>query len=380
MSIASRRSPRSRNRKACRAGRSTTPSSRSANRADPAGGPRPSQRLGAAAGETGRDRAKDWGAWRPAEKPSGTGSIVFRYVRRPRYRVIRQRCRQLRARGGAGQGFLPHDADLLRQRCAAHRARLHDGGRRRPDPVAPPARRAGPVPDRHRRARREDPAQRRAARHRPAAVVRPPGRDAWQPGLGDDRRRQRRLHPDHRAAAHGAGAGVPAAAVRRRRDLRGRLRGPYCVACEEFKLAGRAARGVGDYAGQKVCPIHGTPVEQLSRDATTSSGCPSTPIALLAHYEEHPEAVEPESARNEVLSFVQQGLHDLSITRSTLRLGHHGARGTRPTSSTSGSTRCSTTPPPSASATPTARTRSSSTRPGPPTSTWSARTSCASTR
>jgi methionyl-tRNA synthetase len=42
---------------------------------------------------------------------------------------------------------------------------------------------------------------------------------------------------------------------------------------------------------------------------------------LLAHYAEHPEAVQPESARNEVLSFVRQGLQDLSISRSSFDWG-----------------------------------------------------------
>ncbi|HEY5031334.1 MAG TPA: methionine--tRNA ligase, partial [Actinomycetes bacterium] len=42
---------------------------------------------------------------------------------------------------------------------------------------------------------------------------------------------------------------------------------------------------------------------------------------LLAHYEEHPEAVEPASARNEVLSFIRGGMKDLSISRSTFDWG-----------------------------------------------------------
>ena len=48
---------------------------------------------------------------------------------------------------------------------------------------------------------------------------------------------------------------------------------------------------------------------------------------LLELYEERPDFIQPESARNEVVSFVKQGLKDLSISRSTLRLGHQGALG-----------------------------------------------------
>jgi methionyl-tRNA synthetase len=42
---------------------------------------------------------------------------------------------------------------------------------------------------------------------------------------------------------------------------------------------------------------------------------------LLAFYEANPTFVQPESARNEVLSFVRAGLQDLSITRSTFDWG-----------------------------------------------------------
>ena len=42
---------------------------------------------------------------------------------------------------------------------------------------------------------------------------------------------------------------------------------------------------------------------------------------LLALYEERPDFVQPESARNEVVSFVKQGLADLSISRSSFDWG-----------------------------------------------------------
>jgi methionyl-tRNA synthetase len=43
--------------------------------------------------------------------------------------------------------------------------------------------------------------------------------------------------------------------------------------------------------------------------------------ALLAHYEDHPEAVAPVSAHNEVTSFLRSGLQDLSISRSSFDWG-----------------------------------------------------------
>ncbi len=42
---------------------------------------------------------------------------------------------------------------------------------------------------------------------------------------------------------------------------------------------------------------------------------------LLAHYREHPDFIVPESYRNEIISFVERGLNDLSISRSTFDWG-----------------------------------------------------------
>jgi methionyl-tRNA synthetase len=42
---------------------------------------------------------------------------------------------------------------------------------------------------------------------------------------------------------------------------------------------------------------------------------------LLEHYEAHPDAIEPEGRRNEVLGFIRGGLRDFSISRSTLSWG-----------------------------------------------------------
>ncbi|MEO3431742.1 methionine--tRNA ligase [Inquilinus sp. CAU 1745] len=42
---------------------------------------------------------------------------------------------------------------------------------------------------------------------------------------------------------------------------------------------------------------------------------------LLKFYDENPDFIQPDSRRNEVLSFVRQGLHDLSISRTTFDWG-----------------------------------------------------------
>jgi methionyl-tRNA synthetase len=96
--------------------------------------------------------------------------------------------------------------------------------------------------------------------------------------------------------------------------------GPYCVGCEEFKLPGDLLDGEGEYAGQKVCPIHGRPVENVS-ETNWFFRLSAYADRLLAHYEANPEAVQPQSAYNEVVSFIRGGLQDLSISRSTFDWG-----------------------------------------------------------
>jgi methionyl-tRNA synthetase len=100
----------------------------------------------------------------------------------------------------------------------------------------------------------------------------------------------------------------------------GQYDGPYCVACEEFKLPGDLLDGEGEYAGQKVCPIHGRPVETVS-ETNWFFRLSAYADRLLAHYETDPLAVQPQSAYNEVVSFLRGGLQDLSISRSTFDWG-----------------------------------------------------------
>ncbi|PFG32317.1 methionine--tRNA ligase [Sanguibacter antarcticus] len=100
----------------------------------------------------------------------------------------------------------------------------------------------------------------------------------------------------------------------------GSYEGPYCVGCEEYKLAGDLVDGTGEFAGQKVCAVHGKPVEELSEQNYFFKMSAYTD-RLLALYEDHPEFVQPASARNEVIGFVKQGLQDLSISRSTFDWG-----------------------------------------------------------
>ncbi len=98
----------------------------------------------------------------------------------------------------------------------------------------------------------------------------------------------------------------------------GSFEGNYCVGCEEYKNDGDLIDGQGEFDGQRVCAIHSKPVEQLN-ETNYFFKLSEFQDRLLKHYEDNPTFVQPASAKNEVVSFVKQGLSDLSISRSKER-------------------------------------------------------------
>ncbi len=93
----------------------------------------------------------------------------------------------------------------------------------------------------------------------------------------------------------------------------GDFEGPYCVGCEEFKLPGDLLEG-------NLCPIHSKPVENV-KETNWFFKLSEFTQPLLDHYKNNPEACQPESARNEVVAFLEGGVRDLSISRSTFDWG-----------------------------------------------------------
>ncbi|KFF60847.1 methionyl-tRNA synthetase [Cryobacterium sp. MLB-32] len=100
----------------------------------------------------------------------------------------------------------------------------------------------------------------------------------------------------------------------------GEYEGYYCVGCEEYKPTSDLVDGTGDDAGVLVCAIHSKPVELL-HEKNYFFKMSAFADQLLALYEANPDFVQPESARNEVISFVKRGLSDLSISRSSFDWG-----------------------------------------------------------
>ena len=94
--------------------------------------------------------------------------------------------------------------------------------------------------------------------------------------------------------------------------------GPYCVGCEEFKLPGDLLDNPGE--GEKLCSIHGRPVEMLS-EPNWFFKLSAFSDRLVDHYTRHPEALQPQSAYNEVMSFIKGGLSDISMSRSAKNVG-----------------------------------------------------------
>ncbi|MEV6211252.1 methionine--tRNA ligase [Kitasatospora sp. NPDC051914] len=99
---------------------------------------------------------------------------------------------------------------------------------------------------------------------------------------------------------------------------KGGYSGPYCVGCEEYKLPGELLPGATE--DEKLCPIHKRPVEWLEEENYFFRLSAYGP-KLLEFYAANPDFIAPASARNEVLRFVEQGLQDLSISRSTFNWG-----------------------------------------------------------
>ena len=95
----------------------------------------------------------------------------------------------------------------------------------------------------------------------------------------------------------------------------GAYEGWYCVGCEGFKTEKELVE-----PGHQ-CPLHpGKPVEWL-KEETYFFRLSKYEKPLLDFYARHPEFIEPESRRNEVLSFVQSGLRDLSVSRTSFKWG-----------------------------------------------------------
>lgn len=89
--------------------------------------------------------------------------------------------------------------------------------------------------------------------------------------------------------------------------------GQYCVGCEEFKTERDLVDGR--------CPNHPTAELKQVQEENYFFRLTDFTDRLLAHYQAHPEFIQPESRRNEIVSLVKGGLQDVSISRKGFTWG-----------------------------------------------------------
>jgi methionyl-tRNA synthetase len=118
----------------------------------------------------------------------------------------------------------------------------------------------------------------------------------------------RTTQPRHHQAVQALFAAVHAAG-----DIyKGAYKGYYCDSCEAFLQA-------KDLVDEK-CPIHKRPVRWLEEENYFFALSRFGP-RLQQHIQAHPEFVQPEIRRNEVLKVIESGLEDVSVSRSGVEWG-----------------------------------------------------------
>ncbi|MFN5856464.1 MAG: methionine--tRNA ligase [Pseudanabaenaceae cyanobacterium] len=90
--------------------------------------------------------------------------------------------------------------------------------------------------------------------------------------------------------------------------------GWYCVACEEFKEE-------RELLEEHRCPTHTTISCEWRDEPNYFFRLSKYQTALEEFHSAHPDFIQPESRRNEVLGFIGQGLKDFSISRVNLDWG-----------------------------------------------------------
>ena len=93
---------------------------------------------------------------------------------------------------------------------------------------------------------------------------------------------------------------------------KGEYEGLYCTPCESFWTESQLVNGC--------CPDCGRPVTPAKEEAYFFR-LSKYADRLLELFEKNPDFLQPESRRNEMVSFIKQGLDDLCISRSTFDWG-----------------------------------------------------------
>lgn len=94
---------------------------------------------------------------------------------------------------------------------------------------------------------------------------------------------------------------------------KGTYEGMYCTPCESFWTESQLVDGM--------CPDCGRPVQKATEEAYFFK-MQKYADRLIQHIEEHPEFIQPESRKNEMLNnFLKPGLQDLCVSRTSFTWG-----------------------------------------------------------
>lgn len=94
---------------------------------------------------------------------------------------------------------------------------------------------------------------------------------------------------------------------------KGKYEGLYCTGCEAFLKA-------SDLDENGNCPHHRTPPKKVEEE-NYFFRLSKYQDQLLELFEKNPKLLEPEKRRNEILSFINSGLEDISISRENAEFG-----------------------------------------------------------
>jgi methionyl-tRNA synthetase len=94
---------------------------------------------------------------------------------------------------------------------------------------------------------------------------------------------------------------------------KGEYEGKYCVSCETYVPENQIV-------GENGCPDCGKDLRLVKEESYFFKMSKYQDI-LLKHIEENPDFILPHSRKNEVTSFIKQGLQDISISRNTFEWG-----------------------------------------------------------
>lgn len=93
---------------------------------------------------------------------------------------------------------------------------------------------------------------------------------------------------------------------------KGKYEGLYCDGCEQFLTEKDLVN--------ECCPYHNKPPEKIVEE-NYFFRLTKYQQTLIDYIQENPKFIQPESRRNEVLSFLREGLQDVSISRPNLKWG-----------------------------------------------------------